>query len=54
VLRCPYGRICARQRLPAPPFQGDSEDRIRKNRLPPPPWGMVSKQAQFHGSLDRF
>jgi hypothetical protein len=22
--------------------------------IPPSPWGMVSKQAQFHGSLDRF
>jgi hypothetical protein len=26
LLRCPYGRICARQRLPTPPFPGDSED----------------------------
>jgi hypothetical protein len=34
--------------------QGGFEERIRKGWLPPSLWGMVSKQAQFHGSLDRF
>ena len=34
LLHHPYHRICARQRLPASPFQGGLADRVRQTPLP--------------------